>query len=64
MYAMPFGLNHAEDPITFESVRGTAPDPNTEETLENVPIDMSSYRPNFMENPVRNMRVTLPVVDW
>ena len=56
---MPFGLNHAEDPITFESVRGTAPDPNTEETLENVPIDMSSYRPNFMENPVRNMRVTL-----
>ncbi|MED5209050.1 MAG: phosphoenolpyruvate carboxykinase (ATP) [Chloroflexota bacterium] len=59
MYAMPFGLNHAEDPITFESVRGTAPDPNTEETLENVPIDMSSYRPNFMENPVRNMRVTL-----
>ena len=59
MYAMPFGLNHAEDPITFESVRGTDQDPNAEETLENVPIDMSSYKPNFLANPVRNMRVTL-----
>ena len=59
MYAMPFGLNHAEDPITFESVRGTDQDPNSEETLENVPIDMSSYKPNFLANPVRNMRVTL-----
>ena len=59
LYAMPFGLNHAEDPITFESVRGTADDPNTEETLENVPIDLDSWTPNFLSNPVRNMRVTL-----
>ena len=59
MYAMPFGLNHAEDPITFESVRGTDQDPNAEETLENVPVDMSSWKPNFLSNPVRNMRVTL-----
>ena len=59
MYAMPFGLNHSEDPITFESVRGTDQDPNAEETLENVPVDMSSWKPNFLSNPVRNMRVTL-----
>ena len=59
LYAMPFGLNHAEDPITFESVRGTEQDPNVEETLENVPVDLDSWKPNFLSNPVRNMRVTL-----
>ena len=59
LYAMPFGLNHAEDPITFESVRGTDQDPNIEETLENVPVDLDSWKPNFLSNPVRNMRVTL-----
>jgi ATP-dependent phosphoenolpyruvate carboxykinase len=59
LYAMPFGLNHAEDPITFESVRGTEQDPNSEETLENVPVDLDSWTPNFLSNPVRNMRVTL-----
>ena len=59
LYAMPFGLNHAEDPITFESVRGTNQDPNSEETLENVPIDLDTWTPNFLSNPVRNMRVTL-----
>ena len=59
LYAMPFGLNKAEDPITFESVRGTDQDPNTEETLENVPVDLDSWTPNFLSNPVRNMRVTL-----
>ena len=59
LYAMPFGLNHAEDPITFESVRGTQQDPNSEETLENVPVDLDSWTPNFLSNPVRNMRVTL-----
>ena len=59
LYAMPFGLNHAEDPITFESVRGTAQDPNSEETLENVPVELDSWTPNFLSNPVRNMRVTL-----
>ena len=59
LYAMPFGLNKEEDPITFEAVRGTPGDPNTTETLENVPIDLDSSTPNFLSNPVRNMRVTL-----
>jgi ATP-dependent phosphoenolpyruvate carboxykinase len=59
LYAMPFGLNKAEDPITFESIRGTDEDPNSQETLENVPIDLDSWSPNFLSNPVRNMRVTL-----
>ena len=59
LYAMPFGLNKAEDPITFEAVRGTDEDPNSQETLENVPINLDSWSPNFLSNPVRNMRVTL-----
>ena len=59
LYAMPFGLNKEEDPITFEAIRGTDQDPNTEETLENVPVNLDSWSPNFLSNPVRNMRVTL-----
>ncbi|MDA0263638.1 MAG: phosphoenolpyruvate carboxykinase (ATP) [Chloroflexi bacterium] len=59
LYAMPFGLNKSEDPITFEAVRGTEQDPNSQETLENVPVDLDSWTPNFLSNPVRNMRVTL-----
>ena len=58
-YAMPFGLNQQEDPITFEAVRGTEAAPNTQETLENVPVHLEDATPNFMLNPVRNMRVTL-----
>ena len=58
-YAMPFGLNQQEDPITFEAVRGTESAPNTQETLENVPVHLEDATPNFMLNPVRNMRVTL-----
>ena len=58
-YAMPFGLNQAEDPITFEAVRGTSEAPNTQEALENVPIVIEDATPNFLSNPVRNMRVTL-----
>ena len=62
-YAMPFGLNEAEDPITFDAVRGSATAPNPQETLENVPVvlkgDAQDAEPNFLENPVRNMRVTL-----
>ena len=63
-YAMPFGLNEAEDPITFDAVRGSATAPNPQETLENVPVllpdaDGGAAAPNFLENPVRNMRVTL-----
>ena len=59
LYAMPFGLNKEEDPITFEAIRGTDEDPNTQETLENVPVNLDSWSPNFLSNPVRNMRVTL-----
>jgi hypothetical protein len=60
-YAMPFGLNHEEDPITFEAVRGTKEAPNTQEILENVPLNLTEGDglPNFLSNPVRNMRVTL-----
>ena len=62
-YAMPFGLNEVEDPITFDAVRGSAEAPNPQETLENVPVLLpesgGSAAPNFLENPVRNMRVTL-----
>jgi hypothetical protein len=59
MYAMPFGLNQEGDPITYEAVRGTKESPNGEESLENVPIEIGTGIPNFMSNPVRNMRVTL-----
>ncbi len=59
MYAMPFGLSQEEDPITFEAIRGTKESPNSQESLENVPIDIDSGIPNFKLNPVRNMRVTL-----
>ena len=62
-YAMPFGLNEEEDPITFDAVRGSVTEPNPQETLENVPVvfadPSSAAAPNFLENPVRNMRVTL-----
>ena len=62
-YAMPFGLNEAEDPITFDAVRGSSAEPNPQETLENVPVvfgeKAGDAAPNFLENPVRNMRVTL-----
>ena len=60
-YAMPFGLNQEEDPITFEAVRGTKEAPNAEEVLENVPLNLDEGNavPDFLSNPVRNMRVTL-----
>ena len=58
-YAMPFGLNQVEDPITFEAVRGTKEVPNDQETLENVPVNVQEATPNYLLNPVRNMRVTL-----
>lgn len=58
-YAMPFGLNQEGDPITFEAVRGTKEAPNAQEVLENVPVDIEHSTPNFLSNPVRNMRVTL-----
>ena len=56
---MPFGLNQQEDPITYEAVRGTKEAPNDQETLENVPVNIDDATPNYLLNPVRNMRVTL-----
>ncbi len=58
-YAVPFGLNSQDDPITYDVVRGNKGDPNPQETLENVPVDMASGAPNYLENPVRNMRMVL-----
>ena len=58
-YAMPFGLNQEDDPITFEAIRGTKEAPNDQETLENVPVNVEEATPNYLLNPVRNMRVTL-----
>ncbi|MBL4579391.1 MAG: hypothetical protein JKY05_02960, partial [SAR324 cluster bacterium] len=58
-YAMPFGLNQEDDPITYEAIRGTKEAPNDQETLENVPINIEEATPNYLLNPVRNMRVTL-----
>ena len=58
-YAMPQGLNQQDDPITYEAIRGTAESPNAEETLENVPLNVEKGEPDFIENPVRNMRVTM-----
>ena len=62
-YAMPFGVDPNDDPITFESIRGTPDAPNPQEALENVPVEVPAEvkeaRPNFLSNPVRNMRVIL-----
>ena len=58
-YAMPYGLSQRDDPITYDAVRGTTENPNSEETLENVPINVDEGTPNFLENPVRNMRANL-----
>ncbi|MEE9199178.1 MAG: hypothetical protein V3U26_05215, partial [Dehalococcoidia bacterium] len=58
-YAAPFGLTYDDDPITHDVVRGTAEAPNPQETLENVPIDPEEGTPNYLQNPVRNMRMIL-----
>ena len=58
-YAVPFGLTHEDDPITYDVVRGTIDSPNPQETLENVPVHTSDRTPNYLENPVRNMRMIL-----
>ncbi len=58
-YAMPFGLTRDDDAITFDVVRGTADEPNPQETLENVPVNIEGFTPNYLENPVRNMRMIL-----
>ena len=58
-YAMPYGLSQRDDPITYDAIRGTAGNPNSQETLENVPINVDEGTPNFLQNPVRNMRANL-----
>ncbi|MCI0438555.1 MAG: hypothetical protein L0177_05430 [Chloroflexi bacterium] len=58
-YAMPFGLNESDDPITWDVVRGTRDAPNAQETVENVPVNPKNFRPDYMENPTRNMRTIL-----
>ena len=61
-YAVPFGLTKEDDPITYDVLRGTENSPNPLETLENVPINENGTQdatPDFMSNPVRNMRMVL-----
>ena len=58
-YAVPFGLTREGDPITYDVLRGTPDAPNSMETLENVPVNVGDWTPNYMENPVRNMRMIL-----
>jgi len=58
-YAVPAGLNREEDPITHDALRGTPDSPNPLETLENVPVDPLTGRPDFSRNPIRNMRMIL-----
>ena len=58
-YAVPFGLTREDDPITFDVLRGTKDTPNSQETLENVLINADDGTPNYLQNPVRNMRMVL-----
>lgn len=58
-YAVPFGLTRADDPITYDVLRGAPGVTSPDETLENVPVHLTSQEPNYLENPVRNMRMIL-----
>ena len=58
-YAVPFGLTREDDPIQFDVVRGTEDAPNAQETLENVPVNADDGTPDYLRNPVRNMRMIL-----
>ncbi len=58
-YAVPFGLTYEDDPITYDVLRGTSDAPNTGETLENVVVDAATGVPDYLQNPVRNMRMIL-----
>ena len=59
-YAVPFGLTREDDPITYDVLRGTGDAPKNQEILENVPVHTEDWTPNYLENPVRNMRMILP----
>ena len=58
-YAVPFGLTREDDPITYDVLRGAPGETAADETLENVPVKVDSQEPNYLENPVRNMRMIL-----
>jgi hypothetical protein len=58
-YAVPFGLTPEDDPITHDVLRGTPDAPNAQETLENVVVNPDAGTPDFLQNPVRNMRMSL-----
>ena len=58
-YAVPFGLTRDDDPITYDVLRGAPGVTTADETLENVPVKWESQEPNYLENPVRNMRMIL-----
>jgi hypothetical protein len=58
-YAVPFGLTREDDPITYDVLRGAPGVTSPDETLENVPVHVDSQEPNYLENPVRNMRMIL-----
>ena len=59
LYAVPFGLTREDDPITYDVLRGSGEEPNPQETLENVPFKHEEGAPDFLQNPVRNMRMIL-----
>ncbi|MDA0987655.1 MAG: phosphoenolpyruvate carboxykinase (ATP) [Chloroflexi bacterium] len=59
LYAVPFGLTQEADPITYDVLRGSEETPNSQETLENVPFNAVEGAPDFLHNPVRNMRMLL-----
>ena len=59
LYAVPFGLTREDDPITYDVLRGSGEEPNPQETLENVPFKHDEGAPDFLQNPVRNMRMIL-----
>ena len=58
-YAVPFGLTKRDDPITYDVLRGTPESPSSRETLENVPANPTTGAPDYLKNPVRNMRMIL-----
>jgi len=59
LYAVPFGLTQESDPIAYDVLRGSEAEPNSQETLENVPFNLNDSTPDFLQNPVRNMRMIL-----
>ena len=58
-YAVPFGVTPEDDPVTYDVLRGTPEAPNRSETLENVVVDFTTGKPDFLQNPTRNMRMIL-----